>query len=114
MVLGFETEDIEALARRLREALGIALFRSDSPMIGPWYSDVDLSDIVARIRSGQAIENSAERFILRLNDPDPYRPPEWPGPIGCLLVVGSSVDAADVRSQLAGAGLTHAVLRENE
>ena len=112
MVLGFESADIESLAARLGAALGVELVRSNSPLIGPWWSDVDASDVIARVRAGQPVEDRPERFQLRLNDPDPYRPPEWPRAIGCVLDVGRAVDAADVRRRLAAAGLAHVVLRE--
>lgn len=116
LTLGFDTDDIEALAQQLQAALGVKLFRADSPMDGTHYSSQDILGLAAAVMRGEAVslEQGVERLALRRNDPEPgYLSPEHPGRRGCnLTLVDSEEGLAKVRALLGTAGLDHQVLWE--
>jgi len=103
--IGFISSDIDDLAAKLESALSVRLWRQMSPMIGTWYSDIDMSTLVESLRTGQPTAPVAERYQLVLNDPEPGRGPrDVDGPFGCILRVSGSA-ATGVAELLARSGL---------
>jgi hypothetical protein len=115
LTLGFDTDDLEALAQQLQAALGVKLFRSESPMDGTHYSSRDFATLAAAVMRGEAVspEETVERLHLRRNDPEPgYLSPEYAGRKGCnLTILDSAQGLAQVQAQLERAGLAFHVLK---
>jgi hypothetical protein len=106
----FNEYDIDQLAGRISQALAITLYPQQSPMIGRWYSDIDLQPIVKAIREGQPppIPRPGPRFELVPNDPEPgYTPPTILGGGHCLLQIHADpAELPDIEAKLRQAGLT--------
>jgi hypothetical protein len=115
VTFGFDAVDIVQLADELARALGIRLHSHHSPMIGPWYSSVDLSAVFRAMTEGGpgAVEQAAAPSVgqggyeLVLNDPEPgYTAPEFPAGGHCLLRVhAGSIELQRIESKLRDAGL---------
>jgi hypothetical protein len=106
---GFVEHDIDRLAEQISQALSISLYRQFSPMIGQWYTDVDVGKMIAAFLKGERTENPqpAARFQLLLNDPEPgYTSPTFPGEGNCLLQVGlNPAELIQIEAKLRQAGL---------
>jgi hypothetical protein len=107
MRVGFADPDIHALAARLSAALGVALQRVASPMIGPWYTDFMPSpaQIQAAVACGRA---DFPRSLYALESADSeyaYGVPVARGPIACVLTIdagGADLEAIVARLREAG------------
>jgi hypothetical protein len=114
-VYGLEGTSIEGVAESLSEVLQIPLFPQRSPMIGPWYTNLDLQAVLPELASGQSmLSEDGPNPELVLNDPEPgYTGPEFPGGGDLLLRVdGSAEEIANVEEQLHLGGLHFQRLKE--
>jgi len=114
-VYGLEGPSIEHVAASLSEALETVLYRQQSPMIGPWYTNLDLQAVLPELASGQSmISEDGPNLELVLNDPEPgYTGPEFPGGGDLLLRVdGSAEEIANIEEQLHLGGLHFQRLKE--
>jgi hypothetical protein len=111
---GFTGMTIEETAQAIEQAAGVKLYQQNSPMIGPWYTDADLSALVQALRAGKPADASAapESYQLILNDPEPgYMAPEFPGGYTSLLTFSGSPDERmSLEEKLRKAGLRFSVL----
>ena len=114
-VYGFKGIGLEALAAALEQACGVTLHQYQSPMIGPWYSDVDMAPMFKALREGRAPAANLPpaKFELLLNDPEPgYQGPQFGGGFQCLLRYGGKPeDLPALEAQLTAAGLKHQRLK---
>ncbi len=122
---GFYERDIALLADSLLRVLGIHLFLQQSPMIGPWYSSMDLNNllqIIKKARESCDFERISEindaamsepDFELRLNDPDPYYSPAFPDEkVHCILRIRGKRDLLDaIEDKLHASGLKYVELK---
>ena len=107
-VYALEATGIDELADSLSEALGIKFYLCQSPMIGRWYTNMDVQAALAQLRNGQQIEGADGPILeLVLNDPEPgYTGPEFAAGGKFLLRLDSSPDEiARIEAQLGQAGI---------
>jgi hypothetical protein len=103
VVYSFIGIEIDQLSERLAQVLNIRFYSHSSPMIGPWYSSMDLNKLAKDVREVNKEEDLLKKIVslnqdesqyqLVLNDPDPgYRPPDIPGAGDCLLRISAGID----------------------
>ncbi|UCC87601.1 MAG: hypothetical protein JSV81_22545 [Anaerolineales bacterium] len=112
----FWTIRIDELAETLSQVLGIRLYRQYSPMIGTWYTDINLATFVKALKEGKEVSPTdySHTLELVLNEPARgVRPPEFSGRVECSLRVEADPDAyAEIEEKLRQSGLRFRLLRE--
>jgi hypothetical protein len=115
-VLLCDAETMAALADLVSNVLGTRLHKQTSPMIGPWYTSIDLTALHRAFKAGnlapglynKAVTDVDPEITLTLNDPEPgYASPDYKGGAEFILGIEGSpavVENAEYKLVAAGAG----------